>query len=373
MKIELQEITIRELYEGYENNDDEGVVGYGGKLNIRPKYQREYVYPNDKRDAVINTVYKNFPLNVMYWVQCNDGTFELLDGQQRTISICEYVQGNFSIPTGESHKYFHSLKEDESDNFLNYKLMVYFCEGTPSEQLDWFKVINIAGLKLSDQELRNAMYTGTWLSDAKRYFSKRNCPAYIISSDYVNVELDRQGYLELAIKWFISGKEEYKGFKDPIAEYMSKYQNELNANELWMYYNNVFTWVKMTFPKFRKQMKGLPWGEYYNKFHEKAYDAKTLEAEIVKLMKDVDVTKKSGIYLYLLSGDERYLSIRDFDDDMKSWAYENQKGICPKCGKHFEYEEMHGDHITPWHAGGKTIADNCQMLCADCNRRKSGI
>ena len=97
MKIELKEIKISEVANGYFNDNEEGVVGFGGLLNIRPKYQREFVYKDKQRDSVIETVQKNFPLNVMYWVKNEDDTYEVLDGQQRTISICEYVSGSFSL------------------------------------------------------------------------------------------------------------------------------------------------------------------------------------------------------------------------------------------------------------------------------------
>ena len=124
MKIELREISIREVSSGYINNQEDGVIGYNGNLNIRPKYQREFVYKDKQRDSVIETVRKNFPLNVMYWVKNEDGTYEVLDGQQRTISICEYVAGNFSL----DFQYFHNLTDTEREEILNYKLMVYFCE-----------------------------------------------------------------------------------------------------------------------------------------------------------------------------------------------------------------------------------------------------
>jgi len=97
MRIRLREITIREITEGYIDNAEEGVVGYGGRLNIRPKYQREFIYNAKERDSVMNTVIKQFPLNTMYWVKNLDGTFELLDGQQRTISFCQYVNDEFMI------------------------------------------------------------------------------------------------------------------------------------------------------------------------------------------------------------------------------------------------------------------------------------
>lgn len=360
MKIELKEITIREVSQGYLNDNEEGVVGYGGKLNIRPKYQREFVYKDKQRDAVIETVNKNFPLNVMYWVKNEDDTYEVLDGQQRTISICEYVNGSFSL----NSMYFHNLTNVEKEKILDYKLMVYFCEGNDKEKLDWFKTINIAGEKLTNQELRNAIYTGTWLTDAKRYFSKSNCPAFNIGNDYLTGSAIRQDYLETTISWLSN---------ENIELYMADNQHKPNASELWLYFTSLMNWIKVVFPKYRKEMKGINYGFLYNKYKDQQFDAKKLEEEITTLMQDEDVTKKSGIYEYVLTRNEKYLSIRAFTDKQKREAFERQKGICPKCKVTFELNEMEADHITPWHLGGHSTSANCQMLCKHDNRIKSGI
>ena len=359
MKIELKEITIREVANNYINDNEEGVIGYGNKLNIRPKYQREFVYKDKQRDSVIETVQKNFPLNVMYWVKNEDETYEVLDGQQRTISICEYVTGTFSL----NSMYFHNLTNVEKEQILEYKLMVYFCEGNDKEKLDWFKTINIAGEKLTNQELRNAIYTGTWLTDAKKYFSKTGCPAYNIGNDYITGSPIRQDYLETIIYWFSN---------DNIEQYMAENQHKPNANELWLYFNSVMNWIKVVFPKYRREMKGVNYGILYNNFKDNEFDAKKIEEEITTLMQDEDVTKKSGIYEYVLTRNEKYLSIRAFTDKQKRESFERQKGICVKCGVEFEINEMEADHITPWHEGGKTTAENCQMLCKYDNRIKSG-
>jgi hypothetical protein len=359
MNIDLRKITIREVSNGYINNDEEGVVGYGGKLNIRPKYQREFVYKDKQRDSVIETINKEFPLNVMYWVKNEDDTYEVLDGQQRTISICEYVTRSFSL----NSMYFHNLTDFEQNKILNYELMIYFCEGNDKEKLDWFKTINIAGEKLTTQELRNAIYTGTWLTDAKKYFSKTACPAYKIGSEYMTGTPIRQDYLETSISWISN---------DTIEEYMATNQHKPNANEIWLYFQSVISWIKVVFPTYRKEMKGIDFGFLYNKFKDKQFDSKKLEEEITKLMQDEDVTKKSGIYEYVLTRNEKYLSIRAFTENQKREAYEKQKGICSTCKVKFELNEMEADHITPWHSGGKTISENCQMLCKEDNRRKSG-
>ncbi len=361
MKIELKEITVRELTKGYEDNDEEGVVGYGGKLDIRPPYQREFIYKDKQRDAVIDTVTKDYPLNVMYWSVRDNGNYEIIDGQQRTVSICQYVEGDFSVKVCNvsDNRAFHNLQKNEREQILSYKLMVYFCSGTDSEKLKWYETINIAGEELTVQELRNAVYSGSWVSDAKRYFSKSNRPK--IGDDYLSGSANRQEYLETAINWISEGN---------IEDYMCKNQHEPNANDLWLYFQSVINWVKVVFPKYRKEMKGIPWGELYNKYGKKKYDSKKLEKEIEKLMMDDDVTNKKGIYSYLFTNNEKYLNIRAFTESQKRAAYEKQKGKCPKCKKHFEIQEMHGDHIKPWIEGGKTSPENLQMLCKDCNRRK---
>lgn len=176
MKIELKQITVRELVKDYQDSAENGVRAYGGKLDVRPPYQREFVYKDKQRDAVIETVRQGFPLNVMYWAKRDDGTFEVIDGQQRTISLCQYVEGDFAYLM----RYFHNLQADEQQQIWDYELMVYVCEGSDSEKLKWFETINIAGEKLTAQELRNAVYAGSWLADAKRYFSKTGCAAYQI-------------------------------------------------------------------------------------------------------------------------------------------------------------------------------------------------
>jgi hypothetical protein len=364
MKIELKEITVRQLTEGYEDKFEDGVVGFGGRLDVRPPYQREFIYKDKQRDAVITTLKRDFPLNVMYWAVRDDGNFEIIDGQQRTISVCQYVDGDFAY----ENRYFHNLKDDEQEQILNYKLMVYFCSGTDSERLDWFRTINIAGEELTDQELRNAVYAGSWVSDAKRYFSKNSCPAYAIGSDFLNGVANRQEYLETAIDW-ISSAENLN-----IEDYMAKHQHDPNAGALWRYFQDIITWVKTTFPIYRKEMKGVEWGKLYNKYKDVVYDTKGLEAKILKLIDDDDVQSIKGIYIYILTGEEKHLNLRQFDEKIKRKVYEKQKGICPKCpkGKHYKIEEMEADHIIPWHKGGHTTEDNCQLLCKYDNGRKSG-
>lgn len=375
MKIELQKIKVRDLTEGYVDNEEAGVRGYGGRLDIRPPYQREFIYADKERNAVITTIKKGFPLNVMYWVRRDDDAevpFELMDGQQRTISICQYVHGDFAY----EFQYFHNLTEAEKNEILDYELMVYVCSGNDREKLDWFRTINIAGKQLTAQELRNAVYAGPFVSDAKRYFSKTNCPAYQMAKDLMNGSPIRQDLLETALMWLARAKSTSQ-HRFTIEEYMALNQHEPNASQLWQYFSAVVIWVNATFNVSRRKkiMKGVDWGLLYDRFHTVNYDRDAMDAEIGRLILDSEVQKKNGICPFVLTRDEHYLGLRTFPDDIKMAVYERQEGICanPNCphrGEHFDYEQMEGDHITPWRDGGKTVTENCQMLCRDCNRRK---
>lgn len=374
MKIELQKIKIRDIVDGFIDNGEKGVVGYGGNLNIRPPYQREFVYKDEQRDAVIDTILKGYPLNVMYWAKNEDGTYEVLDGQQRTLSFCKYVKSqNFSVRDNNgTPKKFKNLTNEEQNKILDYELYIYICDGSDKERLEWFTIINIAGEKLYDQELLNINYTGTWLSEAKLKFSKENCPAINIichtqgdkKTKLVDKNAIRQEILELALTWLV-------GDKKKIADYMAEHQHDSNANELWLHFTKVLDWVKCTFPHYRKEMKGIDWGRLYAEYGTENYDIEGMERKINLLMADEDVTNKKGVYEYVLSRCtlEKALSVRTFSDRDKRTAYERQNGICPICGNKHNIEDMHGDHIVEWSNGGKTIIDNLQMVCHDCHKK----
>ncbi len=369
MKIELHQIKIRELCESYQDLSisEEGITGYKGRLNIRPKYQREFVYDDKKRNAVMDTVWQGFPLNVMYWVRVGDDQYELLDGQQRTISICSFIVGEYMMNFDGNLLGFNNMTEKQQNRILDYPLQVYVCEGTDEEQLKWFNIINIAGEKLTEQEIRNAVYSGSWVTQAKRRFSKTGCVAYKIASDFMSGSPIRQDYFEKALKWI--GDAQNKS----IEQYMAEHQHDTDADQLWQYFQDVIHWVEKLFGrKYKKEMKGVDWGVLYNKHKDTTLTATAIDKQMAKLMVDSDIQKKSGIFAYILDGDIHHLGIRAFDANTRREVYERQGGKCAKCGKSFDIEVMEADHITPWHEGGRTIAENCQMLCKDCNRRKSG-
>lgn len=371
MKIEERKVTIRELSDSYHDDGDGGVYALGGKLTVRPAYQREFVYKDKQRDAVIESINHGYPLNVMYWAKSGEDEYEVLDGQQRTISICSYIHKDYSI----DHRYWQNLTKDEQNKILDYELSIYICEGTESEKLDWFRIINIAGEKLTNQELLNAAYVGSWLTDAKSHFSQRNCVAKTMSEGYAKGDPIRQELLEKALSWVAD-----RDNLDSGQDYMAIHQHDVDANDLWIYYSQVINWAKLYFPHSGKLTNGQSWGLLYNKYKDRVYNTNELDDSMKRLLQDEDVTKTSGIIPYLLSertsSDEKYLSLRSFSDKQKHAAYERQEHRCPHCvsegnENQYDYGEMQGDHILPWSKGGHTTDDNIQMLCKKHNATKN--
>ena len=387
MEITRKSITIRELCEGYVNESEtqieDAVKAYGGKLCVRPAFQRAFVYDKKQENAVIDTAMKGFPLNIMYWVDNGDGTYDCLDGQQRTISLCNFVDGISSFSAewfnGGKKNYIHTIQRIDPDmyeRFMNYELEVYICRGAKAERMEWFRTINIAGEELYPQELRNANYVSPWLTDAKRYFSKANasstakCPAERVGGQYTNKNANRQEILAQVISWFIGSTEDAD-----ICQYMEDHINDPDASELWNYFNNIIDWINEIFPGvYDKGMASVNWGALYNQYGEDDLDPDDICAKFDELIefkasKELDISV-AKIVEYCITRDEKLLKHRQFSEPQRSTLYNRQNGICPDCGQHFLKADMHAHHIVPWYNGGLTEISNGVMLCKECHTQR---
>lgn len=383
MKTTLRtDITINDICNGFTYNELEGkgLYGLSGKLTIQPEYQRNYIYADGIRDvAVIESILKGYPLGILYFVKTGEDTFEVLDGQQRITSFGRYVIGKFAVKIDGMENYFSGLNEDLQQKILDTKLLIYECEGTETEIKEWFKTINIAGIPLNEQELLNAIYSGKFVTEAKREFSNSQNSNVQKWKAYVKGDVKRQDFLSCALDWVSKGEKE---------KYMSEHRNSDNINELKTYFTTVIDWISGIFKSVEKEMCGLKWGELYEKYGKNPYNPDEVDKKLKELYADDSVKKRSGIFEYILGGcvDTKLLEIRVFEDRDKRIVYENQTKLanenqlsnCPLCAisdnanktRIWKLSEMDADHVTAWSKGGATDITNCQMLCITHNRAK---
>ena len=379
------EWTVEDICKGFifDRNEGKGLFGLNGKLIIQPEYQRNYIYGDGKRDvAVVESLLKAYPLGLLYFVKTENGTYEVLDGQQRITSFARYVNMSwpFAVEIDGKPQYFNSLDTDKQKMISETPLTIYVCEGEPSEIQEWFKTINIAGVPLVQQELRNAAYHGTFVTKAREVFSNTGNANMHRWQTYVKGDPRRQGILEAALKWVSD---------DDIENYMAEHRNDTNIDELKNYFDTVIDWIDSVFEYTGSEMRGQDWGRLYRTYHMNAYSKANVESRLNELMGDSQVTDKRGIIEYILGGekDKRLLNLRVFDKRTIKSVYRKQtdeamvKGIsnCPMCAasgkpnlekRIYKESEMDADHVEAWSRGGSTDESNCQMLCKTHNRSK---
>jgi len=170
--------------------------------------RRNYIYNDGKKDvAVIESLLKSYPLGLIYFND-NDQQLEVLDGQQRITSIGRFVTGKFAIKQDGKEQTFSSLPKDQRDEITSSELLVYVCKGTETEIKDWFQTINIAGVPLNAQELRNAIYSGPFVTAGKAEFSNSNNALLQKWSAFVKGDAKRQEVLAAALGWVAAARQQ---------------------------------------------------------------------------------------------------------------------------------------------------------------------
>lgn len=382
------DLTVGDICAGFEFSESEGkgLFGWSGKLTIQPEYQRNYLYAEkggDKERAVVESILKGYPIGLLYFNTSEENKFEVLDGQQRITSLGRFLRGLFPVSEAGHMQYFESLPDERKKFFLESPLTIYICAGTENEIKAWYKTINIKGLELNKQEIANAIYSGAFVTAAKKIFSNSTSSKLHLWKNFVRGNVKRQEFLRTALEWIVNSTDDKK-----VEAYMSEHRWNADVSELQNHFERVIDWAKEIFPVPTEDMCGLDWGRLYETYHENFYDDKNLSAEVEKLFADEAVENKRGIYEYLLSDKKltKLLHVRFFDKNIKRTVYTQQtqdaksRGVsnCPLCAigknsnakKIWQFNEMDADHVTAWSNGGETSISNCQMLCKTHNRMK---
>ncbi len=376
--------TVGDICNGftYDLNENKGLFGLGGKLIVQPEYQRNYIYDKGKKDvAVIESLLKGYPLGLIYFVKNADGMYEVLDGQQRITSFGRYVNNTwrFAVNIDGNPHYIDSLSPEQRSKIIDAPLTIYVCEGEPSEIQEWFKTINMQGVPLVDQELRNASYHGSFVTLARKEFSNTSNAQMNRWQTYISGNPNRQAILERALDWVSDGK---------IEDYMAAHRHDTNIDELKNHFVTVINWVGSVFSYTGDYLRDIEWGRLYRQHHSKPFNRDEIAKRVEELLDDSQVSNKKGVFEYILGGekDKSLLNIRVFDEKVKRVVYDRQTkeanvkhvSNCPLCAvgsgpnsqKIYSIKEMDADHVTAWSKGGATTEDNCQMLCKTHNRAK---
>ena len=385
MKTEFKHYTVEQILKGFVYNELEGkgLFGLEGRLVIQPEYQRFYIYGDGKRDvAVIESILKKYPLGLIYF-NVNGDSLEVLDGQQRITSLGRFFTGKFAIKLNGKEQTYGSLPEEMKDLIRNTKLDVYQCSGTEIEIKEWFKTINTEGVPLNNQELLNAIYSGPFITAAKSEFSRTSNANIQKWSAYIKGDPKRQEILAVALEWIAFAR------STTVDGYLAGQRESGDISEIKAYFISVIDWIGSVFPGSpRKEMRGLPWGRFYETYSGTAYNSQKISEDLENLFNDPTVNNARGIYEYILGEkvDTQLLDVRIFSEDVKRAAFKKQteeaksKEIsnCPLCAvgnnanktRVYARDEMDADHVTAWSKGGKSALANCEMLCISHNRAK---
>jgi len=437
LKMELKyddDYTISKVLEGFSWSDAEekGLQGLNGKLEIQPEYQRNYIYNENngsREEAVINSVLNGYPLGVFYFKQETDGTYSVLDGQQRITALGRFHKHLFKVNWNGKSEYYIDDAKGEAKQLLNdTKLLIYIIrpeEGQSAEEyekeiMQWFERINIQGVKLEDQEIRNAVYHGKFVNALRKSYANKDFledyKLFIPLSSY-----RRQSVVELALDWRTKAlKPDIKDQDARIRLYMHDHQSDDNCDDVTDYFKKVMTWVNKRFSWIEDYARSVlvlsdfvrsDWNRLYETYSQYEYKTDDIINRIKELYGEKYnkrgntgwIQKTSGITEYVLqelAGLEpngNLLELRTFDkitvqrpkyDEQTKRAEEYAKKLgrlysnCPLCELYgssdgsdemriWSFDDMEGDHWKPFSKGGKTEDSNCVMLCSIHNKRKS--
>lgn len=439
-------LTFGELAKGYIDDSSKGggVTAWNGKLNLSPKYQRSFVRDGNGKEAkrwrtrLINSIVNGLPIGEIYFATCEDNekvfqeSFEQLDGKQRMMTVLGYINGYFCLDYEsergiQKNVYFEKLKKsfpEIAQKILDYEPVIYVCCGDRESKKEWFDTINQPNSPLTDQEIRNAIYNGTFIDDIKMHFAKTKATAvstfenneflfneeskYLFSKYFGNIDPVRQDVVEGVLNW-VSYRDygnEYETEGDRICAYMECHMNEKDASDAISFYKDVIDWVNDIFFHGIKitrigHMPNIQWGRLYVDYKDLTKNSTEKEKKYISNLCQnlVNILCKSGgkcihkegtklynVYEWALvrvvingkvgeidEEDEKmmllYMSPRLFTQKDKVEMYYKQHGYDPIDGKKYELKEMESHHIIPWYLGGPTVEENHVLLSKENHKQ----
>lgn len=355
MKFSTNSVAISDMFPGFVIGDGSLELKNQIRICLGEKGDLPSFAPAE-RDNVIKSILEKAPIGVISVMIKKDGSQEIMDGRRRMAAIQDFMDGKFDVE-GTSYK---GLGKSGRVEFDSYQAQVCYIEGSAGELYDWFRRINTIESKRSDSWLFSHTYGGKWLDDVNRVFSED-------TEKYDNIfgALSPAERVSRVIDW-AANREDISA-----EEYMSMHQGDSDASSLRRYFESVVGWVTTLFGPETGKLIGQEWGEWYNDYSREFDESKALgvQGQVSKLLTDPDVTCKSGIVEYILTGDMSVLKLRRLSDTDKAAALARQGGKCAHCGCDLDVKSGKATLTNPW-PHGSISPENTEVLCRKCDNIK---
>jgi hypothetical protein len=395
-----------------------------GELLLQPTYQRNYVATDLIASKLIESILLDVPIPVVYLAEEQDGSYSVIDGQQRLTSFLSFLDGKFpdnrpfklsglKVLPEINRRFFIDLDSELQKKIRSTTIhsIIIKKESNPDIKFEIFERLNTGSTKLNEDEIRNTVYRGKYI-DLLAELSENQGFHILVRKDNFK---KRMIYRGMILRFFALSEKSYLNYKSSMKQFSNKElrdNKDLSASKEKEYRNrfeHCLDLVKVVFGEmaFRRYMPGEngevgKWGE--SQINMALYDLQMVgfvnyskndvlaKADLIReglldLMinnqqfrelliwqtSDTDKLKKRfRIYMDMLEtiiGDPSY-SQRNFPFSVKLELF-NANPFCAISGqKILAIEDSEVDHIIPYSKGGKTEINNAQLVLRYFNRAK---
>jgi hypothetical protein len=406
-----KDYSIRELFEMYKD----------GELHLQPRFQRFFVWDDKKSSRLIESIFLNVPIPVIYLAEEEKGTFTVIDGQQRLRSFFNFMDGELKlksllVTTEINGKYFADLTPERKSNFKKATIhtIVVKPESHRDIRFEIYVRLNTGSVQLNDQELRNCMFRGEYnelledLAKDKTFLSllglkeshKRMMDRELIlrffafyHSTYLRYEPPMKAFLNNEMRKFVSLDEtETEKLRKLFKKSVDLIETVFGENSFRRFIpgsetdpNGVWERRKINKALFDIVMYGFT---DYEK-HQIVPKSDAIREELIWLM-----THDQGFIDSIMFGTsdkskvltrfEKWLKNlreivgypqkepRAFSLELKAELHRSNP-TCRICGQRIQVlDDSEVDHIDFYWRGGKTTPSNARLVHRYCNRQRGG-
>ena len=391
MKREVTSWSVEDIFNKIKLNPATLETLPGTIIKVNIEYQRGVIYSSEKQAAVVESILKDFAIpSIVLWKNDENDTYDVIDGKQRLTSIFLFRSGNLQINyIGNTQKYYSQISEEDKKRFNEYKVPFIIMSGSREEEHfkhELFEILNTSAESLNNWELLQGSYYGNFLDSFKNEIQNPH-----------NVEIQTEfNFRDKAIPTKARYAGCYKllnihfGSANKIKEYVQEHREESGQ----LFYNQNIKSILIECSKLPEPGKVEIYYEILREILADKDKYTTYLSQIENIKRDLKdfyaenlYTKITGnnlkIIIYNIFGLEcgyvkldpkRSFTTQDREDLYKLYdskgKLEGDKIRCPKCGKLYDYKEMHIDHIIPHKLGGRTTLENAQFMCSTCNPSK---